>query len=81
MAGKDKGKHSAAAAGRLPLDKGGKRGELRCVSYVVMPDGRSVPVDELTQEEKEQWQRRMLERLGENMSDYYSQHPELYARF
>ena len=46
-----------------------------------MPDGRSVPVDELTQEEKEQWQRRMLERLGENMSDYYSQHPELYARF
>ena len=54
--------------------------ELTCVSFVIMPDGRTVPAEELTAEENAAWQRRMLQRLSENMSDYYTQHPEEYAR-
>lgn len=54
--------------------------ELTCVSFVIMPDGRTVRAEELTAEENAAWQRRMLQRLSENMSDYYTQHPEEYAR-
>lgn len=54
--------------------------ELRCVSYVIMPDGRTVPADELTQEEAAAWQASMAGRLGEAMSDYYSQRPDEYRR-
>lgn len=57
-----------------------KRKELTCVSFVVFPDGRTVPVRELTEEERAQWHRSMSERLSEAMSDYYTQHPEEFAR-
>ena len=58
----------------------GKRKELTCKCFVIFPDGRTVPVEELTPEEHAQWQKNMLRRLSENMSDYYTQHPEQYAR-
>jgi hypothetical protein len=45
-----------------------------------MPDGRVRSVEDLTPEEKTEWQRRMLRRLSEDMSDYYTQHPAEYAR-
>lgn len=57
-----------------------KRKELTCVSFVVFPDGRTVPVGELTEEERAQWHRSMSERLSEAMSDYFTQHPEEFAR-
>ena len=57
-----------------------KKNKLTCKSFVIFPDGRTVPVEELTPEEKTEWQRRMLRRLSENMSDYYTQHPEEFAR-
>ena len=48
--------------------------------FVTMPDGRVRAVEDLTPEEKTEWQRRMLRRLSEDMSDYYTQHPAEYAR-
>lgn len=57
-----------------------KRKELTCVSYVIFPDGRTVPVGELTEEERAQWHANMLRRLSEGRSDYYTQHPDQYAR-
>ena len=48
--------------------------------WVTMPDGRVRAVEDLTPEEKTEWQRRMLRRLSEDMSDYYTQHPVEYAR-
>ena len=54
--------------------------ELTCVSFVIMPDGRTVRAEELTAEEHAAWQQRMRQRLSENMSDYYTQHPEEYRR-
>lgn len=49
------------------------------VCYVIMPDRGPVPVKELTESERAQWQQNMLQRLSEDMSAYYSQHPEEYA--
>jgi hypothetical protein len=45
-----------------------------------MPDGRTVPVDDLTEEERAEWHRRQLKRLSEDLSAYYTQHPEDYAK-
>lgn len=36
--------------------------------------GGPVPIEQLTPEEREAWQRHMCERLSEEMSDYYTQH-------
>ena len=49
------------------------------VCYVQMPDGRTVDVKDLTETERTQWHENMSKRLSENMSAYYSQHPEEYA--
>ena len=45
-----------------------------------MPDGTTKLLEELTDEERAQWQRNMRERLSETMSDYYTQHPDEYRR-
>lgn len=54
--------------------------ELTCVSYVIFPDGRTAAAAELTDEEREQWRENMRRRLSEGLSDWYTQHPESYAR-
>lgn len=54
--------------------------KLTCVSYVIMPDGRTVPVSELTPAEWEQWQKNMAERFRKTMTEYYTQHPDEYRR-
>lgn len=58
----------------------GKRREITVRCFVIMPDGRTVPVEDLTDEERAEWHRRQLQRLSEAMSDYYTQHPEEYAK-
>lgn len=54
--------------------------KLGYVCYVIMPDRGPVPVNELTEEERVCWKENMRQRLSENMSAYYTQHPEEYAR-
>ena len=54
------------------------RKELGYVCYVLMPDRGPVLVEELTEAEREQWHKNMQKRLSENMSAYYTQHPEEY---
>lgn len=58
----------------------GKRKEITVKCYVLMPDGRTVPVEDLTEVERAAWHERQLQRLSENLSDYYTQHPENYAK-
>ena len=77
MAGKKNGGPPRASA---PTKKSGRR-EITVVCFVIMPDGRTVPVEELTEEERAEWHRRQLERLSEDMSDYFTQHPEEYRDF
>lgn len=44
-----------------------------------MPDGRAVPLRDLTEEEREHWRESLRARLSETMSDYYARRPEEYA--
>ena len=76
MAGKKNGGPPRASA---PTKKGRDR-EITCRSFVIMPDGRTVPVEDLTDSERETWHAHMRERLSTGLSAYYSQHPEEYAR-
>ena len=76
MAGKKNGGPPRASA---PTKKNGRR-EITVVCYVLMPDGRTVPVEDLTEEERAEWHRRQLKRLSEDLSAYYTQHPENYAK-
>ena len=71
---------SAPTNGRRGVDAGKKRGELTCVSFVIFPDGRTVPVGELTGEEREAWRAKMRERLSRGLGEYYTQHPEDYTK-
>ena len=54
--------------------------KLTCVSYIIMPDGKTKLLEELTDEERAQWQKNMRGRLRETISDYYTQHPDEYRR-
>lgn len=53
--------------------------KLGYVCYVIMPDRGPVPLENLTAEERAQWAENKRRRLSENMSAYYSQHPEEYT--
>ena len=72
------GKPSQALRASSP--RGGAKKEITCVCFVLMPDGRTVPVEDLTEEERAEWHRRQLKRLSEDLSAYYTQHPENYAK-
>jgi len=51
--------------------------ELSFQCFVLTPGG-PVPVEALSDQEKIAWQKRILKRLSEGMSDYYTQHPDEY---
>lgn len=72
------GKPSQALRASSP--RGGAKKEITVKCFVFMPDGRAVPVEALTAEERAAWHERQLQRLSENLSDYYTQHPERYAK-
>lgn len=48
-------------------------------SFLIMPDGSVKPLEELTKEERENWDRERTARLKRVMTDYYKQHPDEYA--
>ena len=37
--------------------------------------------DDFSPEEKDAYARKMIDRMGRAMNDYFSQHPEVYAKF
>lgn len=57
----------------------GRKNDITCVCYMIMPDGRTIPFEELTAEERAEWKKRVLQRLSDGMSAYYTQNPEEYA--
>ena len=48
---------------------------------MLQPDGSAKPFDELTEAEKAAWRESCCRRLSERLSDYFTQHPEEYAKF
>lgn len=52
-----------------------RKSDLSFVCYVLI-DGQTIPVEKLTDDQRQRWQQGMCQRLSENMSFYYSEHPE-----
>lgn len=48
---------------------------LSVVSYLLI-DGQTIPVEELTDEQRARWKATATRRLSEALSDYYTMHPE-----
>jgi hypothetical protein len=65
----------------MNMAAGKKRGEITVVGYMLQPDGSAKPFDELTEAEKAAWRESCCRRLSQRLSDYFTQHPEEYARF
>ena len=57
-----------------------KRKSLTVVGYLIMPDGTTKRVEDLTPEERTRWDKERTERLKRVMTDYYKQHPEEYEK-
>ena len=57
-----------------------KRPPLTVVGYIHLKDGRTIPVEEMTLEERVRVNKSMNERLSRVMSEYYSLHPEEFDR-
>lgn len=49
----------------------------RCFMHILKTD-KIVPLEELTPEEMEYCQKKMMERMSRAMSDYYANHPDHY---
>lgn len=54
--------------------------ELKCVSYVLVPGREPVRVEDLTAAEKAAWHESLRQRLSEEMSAWYANHPDEWAR-
>ncbi len=52
------------------------RKPLRVVGFMQFEDGRTVKIEDLTAEELERCQKKMLKRLENTLNEYYSSHPE-----
>ena len=80
-AGRPGGERYAACIDERGDDMARKQKKLICRGWV--PDGkggyRSVEND-LTQEERDELGRWIIQTMGKAMNDYYSNHPEEYAR-
>lgn len=54
--------------------------ELTAVCFLLTKDRGAVPLAELSEAERDAWRESARARLSAEMSAYYSQHPEQYAR-
>ena len=50
------------------------------VGMLILEDGTIVPMEEATEEQLERFRERAAARASRMLSDYYSQHPEDYAK-
>lgn len=64
----------------MAAQKAGKAKELTFACMLLYEDGRAVPFEELTEDELKRWRENAARRLSESMSDYYTQHPDEFAR-
>lgn len=52
------------------------RGKIQCSSFVIMPDGREIPAESLSDEEKEQADRQLAEEISSVLSEHFTNNPE-----
>lgn len=73
-----RGKTPSAAKGGTSPRGGGK--QITVVGFLILEDGRKVPMEDLTPEQRGAWEARCRERLSQRMSDYYTRNQEEWAR-
>jgi hypothetical protein len=54
--------------------------ELTCVCFLLTSDRGAVPIEELSENERDAWRESARRRLSAELSAYYTQHPEQYER-
>ena len=75
------GKRAAEGVGPYEGKKRDRRGdEIQVVGFLIQEDGSTVPMEDLTPEQREAWKESCCKRLSQRLSDYFTQHPEEYAR-
>lgn len=57
-----------------------RKDDLSFVCYMILEDGSTVPFEDLTAEQRARFRENAAARLSQRMSDYYTQHPDEYAR-
>ncbi len=57
-----------------------KKNEITVVGFLIRKDGSTVPMDEISPEEREEWLESCRRRLTQRMSDWFAQHPEELAK-
>ena len=62
------------------FDMARRKDDITVVGYLILEDGRIIPWDERTTEQDRRFRENATKRLTQVMSDYYTQHPEEYAK-
>lgn len=57
-----------------------KKDDIEVVGYLILEDGTIIPWDERTPEQDRRFRENATKRLTATMSDYYTKHPEEYAK-
>ena len=57
-----------------------RKDDITVVCYLILEDGTTVPWEETTEEQRQRFWRNAAKRSSEALSDYYTQHPDEYAR-
>ena len=57
-----------------------RKDDITVVGFLILEDGNVIPWEERTPEQDRRSRENATKRLTRTMSDYYSQHPEEYAR-
>ena len=62
------------------IDMVRRKDDITVVGYLIREDGSIIPWDERTPEQDRRFRENATKRLTRTMSDYYTQHPEEYAK-
>ena len=57
-----------------------RKDDIEVVGYLILENGSIIPWDERTPEQDRRFRENATKRLTAAMSDYYTQHPEEYAK-
>ena len=57
-----------------------RKDDIKVIGYLILEDGSTVPMEEVSPEDLQRFKDNAARRASIQLSDYYSQHPEEYAK-
>lgn len=55
--------------------------QIKCRGFVPDGNGGYRPLESLSPQEREEFSKKIVNRMGRVFEDYFSRHPEVYAKF